>query len=134
LVATESLFGSPPPKGPPPAVEKAAIIGGSLTGPPPPQRQRDSPRAGYAFINGVETYLNTPAVGWMNHYCRVAVQLSKFPAPRTTLEGEYQIAVKSSVKMPPPRTHMETDMQVAVKMGGKLLGCRPPAPKPPPGH
>ena len=134
LVATESLFGSPPPKGPPPAVEKAAIIGGSLTGPPPPQRQRDSPRAGYAFINGVETYLNTPAVGWMNHYCRVAVQLSKFPAPRTTLEGEYQIAVKSSVKMPPPRSRTETDMQVAVKMGGRLLGCRPPAPKPPPGH
>jgi hypothetical protein len=134
LVATESLFGSPPPKGPPPAVEKAAIIGGSLTGPPPPQRQRDSPRAGYAFINGVETCLNTPAVGWMNHYCRAAVQLSKFPGPRTTLEGEYQIAVKSSVKMPPPRTRTETDMQVAVKMGGRLLGCRPPAPKPPPGH
>ena len=57
LVATESL--RPPPH----LVEKAAIIGGSLTGPPPFQRQRDSPRAGYAFINGVETNLNTPAVG-----------------------------------------------------------------------
>ena len=128
-VVPQSLFGSPPPKGPPPAVEKAAIIGGSLTGPPPPQRQRDSPRAGYAFINGVETYLNTPAVGWMNHYCRVAVQLSKFPAPRTTLEAEYQIAVKSSVKMPPPRTHMEADMQVAVKMGGQAARLQAPSAK-----
>jgi hypothetical protein len=117
-------------KAPPPQL----VATESLSGPPPPQRQRDSPRAGYAFINGVETCLNTPAVGWMNHYCRAAVQLSKFPGPRTTLEGKYQIAVKSSVKMPPPRTHMETDMQVAVKMGGRLLGCRPPAPKPPPGH
>lgn len=123
-------------KAPPPVlganrpVQNPTVVPQSICGSPPPK----APPPGYAFINGVETYLNMPEVGWLNHYCRAAFQRGKFPAPRTTLEGEYQIAVKSSVKMPPPRSHMETDMQVAVKMGGKLLGCRPPPPKPLPGH